>query len=103
MADLICTNLVNGALVSNYAMFKHPTNQDENKGQCFFDYPTYDEESGKWVIKNIYGYNVRGTEFSVPDLEDTDGELSESDRLNPTKVFWFIVKKAKSYLCPTCM
>ena len=103
MSNIICTNLVEGSLLTNYALFKHPTNEDEDKGECFFDMPVYNEISGKYEICNIYGFDVQGTEFSHEVLEDTEGELTGADLLNPTKVFWFIVKKIKQKLCPTCM
>lgn len=104
MADIICTNLVNGELVSNYATFKNSINQNHNLGTCNFGMPTFNDESGKWEILDISGTNAQGNNFEYAVLEvDGDFEDFETYYLNPTKVFWFIVKKLKALLCPSCM
>jgi len=86
MADLICTNLVEGELESNFATFKHPTNEDEDKGECTWEDPVYNESTSKWDIPNVQGIDVTGTSFNVGTLTD----IPNSERINPTKVFWWI-------------
>ncbi len=103
MSNVILTNLVDGELVSNYALFKHPTNQTENLGELFFDMPVFNSETEKYEIRNIYGFDVQGTGIENITISDDEDELSALDRLNPSKVFWFLYRKAKQKLCPSCM
>lgn len=86
-------------ITSNYAEFAHPTNQDFNLGTLYWDSPTYNEETGKYDVKNIYGTDVEGNVINIGTLED----IPEEDRVNPSKVFWWIYRNAKGYLCPSCM
>ncbi len=101
--DLLITNLVEGELESNFATFSHPENEDEDHGELTFDLPVYNSTIGKYEVRNISGFDVQGTAISTLTLVDEEDELSPSDRLNPTKVFLWIVKKIKGVLCPSCM
>jgi hypothetical protein len=103
MANIICTNLVDGELATNYATFKHETNTTENHGVLNFDMPVLNTSTGFYEVRNIEGFDVQNTQIDNSTLEDDEEEMSSSDRLNPTKVFWWIAKKAKRLLCPTCM
>lgn len=95
MADILLLAPITG----NYAEFKHPTNENFTLGTLYWDDPVYNEETGKYDVKNIYGTNVEGDAIDIGTLND----IPEEDRVNPTKVFWWIYKKMKSTLCPSCM
>lgn len=103
MATPILTN-VNGSneLVRTYALFKHPTITENNHGELFFNLPVLNDETGKYEV-TIWGTDTEGRAIAEMVLSDDEGELSASDRLNPTKVFWWVVSKIKSVLCPSCM
>ena len=103
MADIICTNLVDGELETTYAKFKNSANEDYDQGAISFDLPTYNSGTAKYEVRNISGTNTDGEEISTITLSDDENEMSSSDRLNPSKVFWWIAKKAKGLLCPSCM
>ena len=89
----------NDPLAGNYATFINDENEDENKGECWFNTPTYNSTTNKWDVTGVYGYDVQGTPFNAGTLTDIDAE----SRLNPSKVFKWIVTKIKGVLCPNCM
>jgi len=99
MSDLVILNLVNEELESNYAEFANEANEDENKGKCTWDTPVYNSATGKYDVHNVEGLDVTGEGFDAGTLTDIPTE----DRVNPTKVFWWVVRKIKSTLCPSCM
>lgn len=103
MADIICTNLVDLQLQTTYAEFKNSENEDYDQGAINFDLPTYNSTTEKYEVRNISGTDTDGETISSTTLSDDEDEMSASDRLNPTKVFWWVVKKAKGLLCPSCM
>lgn len=62
------------------------------------------EFAGQKKLKFAYtGENTNNhpmeTTIWIPELEAKDS----SDNINPTKVFWYIVKKTKEYVCPQCL
>jgi hypothetical protein len=85
-----------------YLQFKHPTIQDNNHGELFFNLPVLNDETGKYEI-TLYGTDTENRAIAEMILSDDEEELSVSDRLNPTKVFWWVVSKIKGILCPSCM
>ena len=103
MADIICTNLVDNELETTYAEFKNSENEDLNQGAINFDLPTYNSGTGKYEVRNISGTDTDGEAIPTTTLSDDENEMSSSDRLNPTKVFLWVVKKIKGILCPSCM
>lgn len=103
MADIICTNLVDRELLTTYAEFKNSEIEDLCHGAINFDLPTYNSGTGKYEVRNLSGTDTDGELIPTTTLSDDENEMSSSDRLNPTKVFWWVVKKAKGLLCPSCM
>lgn len=99
MSDIVILNLVNDELLTNYAEFGNGANQDENLGTCTWDSPVYNSITDKYDVPKVEGLNVQGYEFNEGTLTDIPTE----DRVNPTKVFKWIVRKIKGILCPTCM
>jgi len=68
---------------------------------CYFDMPTFNSATQRWEVCNIYGTNTEGNGFEYGTLDGCD--LNEEDRINPTKVFWWVANKIKGVLCPSCM
>ena len=65
----------------------------------------YIEISNGIIRYHLFGSLEDGTTLEPYDfdvLEAEDPELAESP-VNPTKVFWWLVEKAKEYLCPECI
>jgi len=91
--------VVTNEIISNYAEFKNDESEDENQGTCTWDAPVFDAYLGVWVVRNVVGTNVQGEAFDIGTLEDID----EESRLNPSKVFKWIMRKAYRTLCPNCM
>jgi len=99
MSNIVIFNLVNEALEGNYAEFGNEESEDENLGECTWDTPIFNSSTGKYEVHNVEGLDVTGTPFDEGTLTD----IPEADTVNPTKVFWWIVKKIKGVLCPNCM
>lgn len=95
----VCTNLVNGELEGNFATFANTEIQEHDNGECTWENPVYNEVSGKWDVPSVQGVDVTGESFNSGTLTD----IPNSERVNPTKVFWWIVGKIKSTLCPECL
>ena len=89
----------NDPLAGNYATFLNDENEDENKGECWFNTPTYNSMTGKYDVQGVYGFDVTGGTFGSITLSDIPAE----SRINPSKVFKWIVTKIKGVLCPNCM
>jgi len=99
MSDLVIFNLVNEELEGNYAEFGNEANEDENLGTCTWGNPVYNSSTGKYDVPTVQGLNVQGYAFNEGTLTDIPTE----DRVSPTKVFYWIVRKIKGILCPNCM
>lgn len=104
MSNIILLNAVDGELETTFAYFANQANENHNLGVCSYDLPVFDDENGKWYIHNIHGETAAGDIFEYGTLEvGSDFEDFNEYRLNPSKVFWYIVKKIKGVLCPSCM
>jgi hypothetical protein len=91
--------VTNDPLTDNYATFKNDAIEDENLGECYFGAYVYNESTGKYDVPNVLGVNVQGISFDVGTLAD----IPAASRVNPSKVFKWIVTKIKGVLCPNCM
>lgn len=99
MALVLTNGDSNGDLSDNYAEFANSAIEDENLGQCYWSTPIFNETTQKWDVPNVLGYDVQGNAFNEGTLTD----IPTTEKVNPTKVFWWIVSKIKPILCPTCM
>lgn len=96
---IVLLNGNEGELSSNYAEFANDAVEDSNLGTLYWDTPTFNENTQEWDVTGIHGTDVWGNELIIGILTN----IPTSEKVNPTKVFWWIVSKIKSTLCPECM
>lgn len=53
-----------------------------------------------YVEDDVYHFTGTATDGTPLDFEET---VPSESSVSPSKIFQFIVKKAKEYLCPQCM
>jgi hypothetical protein len=81
-------------LSSNYAECENDAIAGQNEGVIEWANPY--KEAGVWKV-DFSGTNVKGD--AIPP---TTKDIDEAQTINPTKVFWWLVDKAKDLICPDC-
>lgn len=81
-------------LEENYAEFENNEVGDQDLGAIAWADPV--------KIGGIYKVTFSGLDVSGETIPNTTIEIDESETINPTKVFWWIIKKALPLICPSC-
>jgi len=81
-------------LLSNYAECENDAISGQDQGVLEWNNPYNDK--GVWKV-DFSGDNVSGN--AIPG---TTINIDQAQTINPTKVFWWLVDKAKDLICPDC-
>lgn len=84
----------NQPLQENAALFENSENEEQNLGDITWGNPYEDE--GEWFV------SYEGLDAAGATIETTTQEVDEADTINPTKLFWALVRLAGEILCPEC-
>lgn len=81
-------------LQSNAALFENSENEEQDLGDITWNNPY--KVSGEWFV------TFSGVDAAGATIESTEIEVEQADTINPTKVFWALVRLAREVLCPEC-
>lgn len=70
--------------------------------------PSHDQGLLTWdplepLEGNLYRTSIRGVSSSGNPIEATEIDIKVKGKINPTKIFFAVVKLIKKVLCPECM